>query len=195
VVAVVVNDHVRPAHLDAQPSERGQDLLVDPVAPANGGVVRKNPDVVHDGRVRRQAEDAMTLHHVSDVPAPQTVQKRAQPAAVLLVEPVVGVEPDDPLAGRMPQALIAGRGEVIDPGKVEDAGDELGGQVAGAVLRPGVHHEDLVGQLGGGGQAPGRFASSSLTISQSDTRRLGAGLRVAVALRRRGPDGPVPRGG
>ena len=53
-----------------------------------------------------------------------------QPVAVVLVEAVVGVEPEDPVAGGVPQALVAGGGEVVHPGEVEDLRAEASGDLA-----------------------------------------------------------------
>ena len=51
-----------------------------------------------------------------------SILEPAQLVAVLLVEAVVGVEPEDPVSRGVLQAGVAGGGEVVDPGEVEDLG-------------------------------------------------------------------------
>src|SRR5262249_59523256 len=80
-------------------------------------------------------------------------EQGAESLVVGLVEAVVGVQPEDPLAPGMPQALVAGGGEAVHPWEVEHAGAKLSGDLAGAVGGAGVHHDDFVHQAGSGTQA------------------------------------------
>jgi hypothetical protein len=71
------------------------------------------------------------------------------------IEIFVAVEPEDPVAAGVPQALIAGGGEAINPGEVEDAGAQRRRHLFGAVGGAGVDDDHLVDQVGGGTKAGG----------------------------------------
>ena len=100
----------------------------------------------------------------------QPGEQAAEPLAVLGVEAVVGVEPEDPLARGVTQRLVAGGGEIIDPGEVEDLGAEARGDGPGAVGRAGVDDDHFVDEIFDPRKAGSRFAASFLTIIVNETR-------------------------
>ena len=100
---------------------------------------------------------------------------------------VVGVEPEGVVAGGAGQRRVAGGGEVVDPGEVEDPRPERAGDLHGAVGRAGVDDDDLVEEPGGRAQA-GRQVRLLVADDhrQADPGRragLGAGLGGRPGLR------------
>jgi hypothetical protein len=53
----------------------------------------------------------------------------------------------------VPQALVSGGGEIVDPLEVEDPGSTLGGDAARAIGGTGIDDNDLVDQRSDGFQA------------------------------------------
>jgi hypothetical protein len=84
------------------------------------------------------------LHDIGCVVQRQTPELGPQAGGVLFIEAVIGVHPEDPVAGSMAQAFITGGGEAIHPGKVNDLGTETGSDLAGAVAGAGVHNSNLI---------------------------------------------------
>jgi hypothetical protein len=130
-------------------STAGQDLLVDPILPADLRVVREELEMIgHRVPPRPAIIQGHVRHQVADQFVSQAGEQAPQASAVLFIDSIVGVEPEDPVAGGVVDARIAGGGKIIAPGEVEDAGAETGGQLAGAVGGAGVHHDGLVHQVG-----------------------------------------------
>ena len=156
LVAGVVDGDVHEADRPAQGADGGQDLLVNAVLPADFLVVAKQPDVVHrGGDAADRVGQAQALHAVGGVFVAQRGQQGPQLLAVDVVDAVVGVQPQDPVAGGVPQRLVARRREVVAPGEVHELhlDAEGGGNLPGAVGRAGVHHDDLVDEVDGRAQA------------------------------------------
>ena len=150
-----VRDHdVGPPQLVPRPSDRQQDLLVHAVFPTQGRVAAEQPDVVHrHPRPVRVVGVRELLHQVGRAVALQAVEHGPQPPAVLRVEPLVGVEPEDPVAGRVADALVPRGGEVVHPREIDDDGAAVERHLAGPVGRAGVDDDHLVHQVGDRGQA------------------------------------------
>ncbi len=149
LVAGVLDDDVGPADVGPQPPQRRQALLVHPVLPAHVRMVAEEPHVIDiHGRADALVRPGARLHDVGGVFVFEAGEQLAQLLAVFFVEPVIGVEPEDPVPRGVSQALIAGAGEVVAPGEVEDAGAEGGGDFLGAVGRAGVDDDDFVDEVG-----------------------------------------------
>jgi hypothetical protein len=63
--------------------------------------------------VTGSGRQAQTLHHISKILIGQAGEQLTQEGAVGLVETIVGVQPEDPVAAGRTQALIARGGEAI----------------------------------------------------------------------------------
>ena len=70
-----------------------------------------------------------------------------------LINHIVGIDPANPIAGGMAEGILAGRREVVTPGKVEDTVGVPARHGFGSVGRAGVHDHDLVHRTGQTGQA------------------------------------------
>ncbi len=146
-------------------------------------MVAKEPDMVHDGLpllARRGKTE--TFHHISCILFLKPVHQSGKLAPILGVEPVVGVEPEDPVSHGMAQTFIACGGEIIDPGKLKDTRPEPRRDLPRPIGRTGVDHDPDHPRL----RRPirgirARFASSFRTIKQSETFRRARGDAAGAA--------------
>ena len=117
LVADMLDDHVRKADFDPEPAQGRQDLLVHAMFPAELRMPPEEPHMIYGGGTscRRQAE---AFHRIGRLPFRQAGEQAAELLAVRLIEPVVGVHPEDPVPGRMVESHIARRRKAIHPGKV-----------------------------------------------------------------------------
>jgi hypothetical protein len=88
--------------------------------------------------------------------------------AVLLVEAVVGVHPEDEVTAGVVEAGVAGGGEVVAPGEVEDPGAVLEGDLFGAVGGAGIEDDDVAEEAADASRQAGRLASSFLVMMHSE---------------------------
>jgi hypothetical protein len=100
----------------------------------------------------------------------ELIERGFQLAAVGLIEVFVGIEPEDPVAGGVAEGFDPGRGEVIDPGEVEDAGAQGGGELFGAVGRAGIDNDDLKKRPATDCRQADKAASPFCPIKQRETR-------------------------
>ena len=140
----MVDRRVGPADVGTDGPQSGEDLLVDAERPAHPGIAAEQSDVVDGGgRAAGAVRDANALHDVGRVLVLQPGEERRQFRAVGAVDPVVRVHPKDPSEGGVAEGLVAGRGEIVDPGELEHVGPEAAGDLPGTVGRTGVDDDDL----------------------------------------------------
>ena len=108
-VAGVLDDHVGGAQGAAESADARDDLLEDPVIPADLRAIREEPDLLHDhvSPSRRAGQGRLSqtelTHDVTVDPLAETLEEGAEPLArVRLGEPLVGIEPEDPTPGGQP---------------------------------------------------------------------------------------------
>ena len=93
---------------------------------------------------------------------------QARPA---LVKAIVGIEPEDPLAGGVLEAFIASRGEVVAPLEEMDVRREPAGDLDSGVMRARIDDDDFIKQMRNGRQALGQVA---LFVADNHAERDGA---------------------
>ena len=93
-------------------------------------------------------------HQISRVFVCEAFDEVAQLGPVGGIEVLVTVEPENPIPGGVPNALVVRSGEVVDPLEFMDLGIQLSGDLAGVVVRAGVDDDDLVSKAGGRAKAP-----------------------------------------
>lgn len=132
-----MRDHnISEAQFRLSPAEGGQDLLVDAVLPADGGVIAKEPRLLDHGAARGIALwPGMLLQDIAGVLIAEPDEQLQQPLSVSRVEAFIGIQPENPVAGGLAKRLIA-CGEAIDPGEVDDLGPERGSDLSGTVHQP-----------------------------------------------------------
>ncbi len=144
-----------PANRAAYATDGRQYLFVYPILPAHVRQVSEQPYMVDHGSgptatFRRHTN---ALHDITGIVLAQTGEQRSQPVSIRFIEPVIRIQPEDPCAGRPPQAFVAGGGKTVHPGKIKDFCAETGGDFFGAILGTGVDDNDLVNQVGSRCQA------------------------------------------
>jgi hypothetical protein len=146
-VAGVGQEDVGEVQLVPGPADGEQDLFVDTVVPADGGVVAKEADLIDEhGRAAVRRRRGLP-HDESGVLLSEIVEQAAELVAVGIVEELVGVEPENPFAAGMAERFVASGGEAVGPVQGEDAGIVPGGDVLGVVAGAGVHDDDFVHQI------------------------------------------------
>src|SRR5262249_9109043 len=133
-VAGVLDADVGELDAGVDAEESGHDLFVDAVVPAHVWPVAKQAYVVdfgglHAGDGGRGARG----HHEGDIFGGEVAEQGGELRPVGVVHEVIGVEPAGPGAGGVAEAFVAGGGEVVAPGEVENAGTELAGDLLGAI--------------------------------------------------------------
>jgi hypothetical protein len=88
--------------------------------------------------------DTDALHDIRRMVPVYLIEQRQQFLPVGLVEAIIGIHPEDPVAGGPAQGFIAGSGKAIDPGEVVHLGAVLASDLASAIVGAGVHEHDLV---------------------------------------------------
>ena len=86
----------------------------------------------------------------------QTIKQPPQLPPILFIQPIIGVHPENPVPGGVPQAFVVRGGEVIHPWEIKHTGPDLFGQRARAIRGTGVHDDDFVRQPGHRTQAGGQ---------------------------------------
>ena len=104
-VAGVGDGDVGEADGIAGAAEGGQDLLVDAVVPAEAGTVTEEADLIDDGGGSGVTGERRLLHDEGGVVVVEAAQQVEELATVGLVEVLVGVQPQDPVAGGMAERL------------------------------------------------------------------------------------------
>src|SRR6478672_18157 len=117
--------------------------------PSDGGIPGEQTRMRYDSlqliRLVRAAQRVHVEHSRFPV---ELVEQGGQFKLVVRTETIVGVKPENPVAGRMAQALIAGGGEIIAPNKIVYLGREAAGHLAGFVAGARIDNHNLVEQLG-----------------------------------------------
>ena len=174
--------HVGPADCAAGLANGRQDLLVDAVAPAHVGAVAEEADVVHDGgRAGGPVGQAQALHGVGGVLVLRGTANRRAAGAVVLVQAVVGVEPEDPLAGRCRRVSLRAAAK-SSPGELVHPRAEARAASTVRSFEPVSTTMISSTRSAAAPRQAGRLSSSSLTIMHRDTRIRRA--RPAAAARR-----------
>ena len=141
------DDHVRPPHRNPGSAQRGHDLLVHAIGPADIVAAGKQPDMIDDGLAPAAvgAGVAGTSHDVSRrlVP-PQSVEHHLELRPLVRIDHIVGVEPEDIIAGGVGKRLVPRRREVVDPGEREHAGLEGAGDLDRLIVRSGIDDHDFI---------------------------------------------------
>src|SRR5262249_36011498 len=106
-------------------------------------------------RVSRNSRSVSSMAN-ANIAIVELVEQGPQPPAVVLVQAVVGVEPEDPIAGGVAEAFGAGGGEAFLAGEVVNLGPVAGGDRLRGVGEAGVHDDDLVRQVGVGVRTGGQ---------------------------------------
>ena len=146
--AGVVDDDVGMTQVATGGADRRQDLLVDAVLPADRRVVTEQADVVDDrGGVRGGLQHGALGHRVGHVRVRQLGEEGAQAFAVRVVQALVGVQPKNPVAGGVAEALVAGGGEAVTPHEVVNPRTQPDGNLARLVRGACVHHNYLTNQI------------------------------------------------
>ncbi len=184
LVQVAVVAHPDPRRLEALGQvdrHRVRLLLVDAAAEAVLGPVAPHPQRhVRDGRPGLVAAGVVGLDEVEAL-APRAAEQVAQAAGVRRLHVLVGVEVDDPVAGRGVDRDVARVGERAVPREVHDLRAERLGDLDGAVGRAGVDDDDLVDDAAQRLEAAGEHL---LLVLHDHAQR----ERQALA-----PAGPAPR--
>jgi len=107
--------------------------------------------------VRDASPSRALAHGVGNVLICQACNQPLEAPAVVLVEALVGIEPEDPSALRVAQAFVSGGSKVIHPGKFINLGAETAGDLFGAVPRAGVDDDYFANEVGNGVQAVGQM--------------------------------------
>lgn len=122
-------------------------------------MIAKEPGLVEDDSFRTFTVYGRKLfHHEGDVFVLQVTNHGPQSFSIFFIEALVGIKPKNPLAGGVLQAFVAGRGKIIDPGKVENASPKTCRHVLGAIRRAGVDDDYLVYQVSRRFQTCGQIA-------------------------------------
>ena len=69
---------------------------------------------------------------------------------------IVRVHPENILAPRLVEALVARLGETVGPGELENSRAALVGDLTSAIFRPGVHDDHLIHEGGNAAKAIGK---------------------------------------
>ncbi len=182
-VAGVVDAEVGEAHPMTQATDGGQDLFMDAVLPADVGMVAEEAALIDQGgRVAGTDLGGALLQIESRRFLTERREEGAELAAVFRIEVLIGVEPEDPVAGGVAQGFIAGGGEAVAPGEGEDAGTQGGGDFLGAVAGAGIDDDHFGDEVGDGAQA-GRQGGLAVfdNEAQGDAVRHGVELLGAVS--------------
>ena len=180
LVADVVNHDAvaatdRASFRSADLCDCGRVLLVNDSAEANAGVVAPEAVLVE----RRRVDEGVELHGEGDLggaPEPLSEQRAVEGSHAF-----VGVDVEDPLAGRAVEGDVAGSREVFRPDMVEHEGSARLGDSDRRIGRPGVDDDDFVDNAGQGVEAAGQEA---LLVAdnhrRADERSLGGHGRTAT---------------
>ena len=71
----------------------------------------------------------------------------SQLLAILVVERFIAIQPQDPFPRGVTHAFVAGRREVVDPGKVKDPRTTGSGDFFRAIAGPGIDDDHLRDQV------------------------------------------------
>ena len=74
----------------------------------------------------------------------ETLQQGDELPPLLRLDHIIGIEPEGIIAGRVRERRVAGGGEVVDPGEIEDLRPELPGDLARAIDAAGIDDDDLI---------------------------------------------------
>ena len=173
-------DHdLAPPQVHPRSAQRRQDLLVDPVTPPGLGEPAEQPHLVDDDRRLRPRRGRRALaHDVRGVLVLQPGQERPQLEAILLVEPLVAVQPEDPVPPRVPQRFVARRGEAVHPRERSTPGHRSGAATAAVASVEPVSTTTISSTRSATDpRHAARWASSFLTIMHKETRGRSVGRR------------------
>jgi hypothetical protein len=87
-------------------------------------------------------------HQIDARLAAQGGTELRQPRAIVAVDSVVGIQPEDPVLGGVAERFVAGRGKVVAPGEFVDLRAQARSHFPRAVGRAGVDDDHLVDQAG-----------------------------------------------
>ena len=141
---------IGPGDLAAGRADRRQDLLVNPPVEPQVRPVAEQLDVIDDrhvgiGLAVLAAARTMDLHdEPQHVRRDLAIDQPAEPAAALGRDRVVGVHPEQPVAARVPQRLVARGREIVAPGEMEQPAAERLDDPRRLVDRAGVDDHHLV---------------------------------------------------
>ena len=118
--------------------EGAGDVLVDDTAEADARVVSK------EAQFGSRRQTSLPFKCERRPGKTRIVKKLGKPDALRHMQAVVGVDPEDPVAGRLIEGVVPGRGEVVRPRNLVEPRAMRTRDLTGPVPGPGVHDDDLV---------------------------------------------------
>jgi len=193
VVAGVSDEGIGVGHLLPEAPHAGQDLLVHAELEPQVRVVPEELHVVDDldaGLLARARQAVHTDGVCEDVLA-RLLDQLSQARAVALVDHVIGVHPEDPLACGVAERLVPRRREAVAPGEVLHPRPASQGELLRAVLRARIDNDHLVDPRP---NAVETLGDVPLLVADDHAQRDARRALAASGLRRLGPHFKVPLG-
>ena len=141
---------ISPRHLTPEPPDGPQNLLVNPPVEPQLGMVAEELHVIDHGDLRvaiafLPSTGAMHLHHIRQHRRVVLIlDELPQTATALGRNRVVGIHPEQPVTGRVPQRFVASGREIIAPGEVKKLAAERLDDSRCLIDRPGINDDHLV---------------------------------------------------
>src|SRR5262245_43162951 len=123
LIPTMIEDHIARACHTAGALDCWADLLVNAIFPADASVVAEELNGVKQcGFAAPFVGWRSPLHQIGRVLILEASEQSAKSLAILAIDPMIAVEPKNPLTARVANAFIACRGEIVAPRKVKDLG-------------------------------------------------------------------------
>ena len=141
------DDHVGPLKGGAGRLQGGENLFVHPMPPANIVAPAEQSHMIDPALRGAGSAGAQAGHQEGRLFVAERIKQFPESATILPVEPIVGIQPENPFSRGMSNRLIAGIGKAVGPGMFEDARPERPGDLGSAIGRAGVHDDDFIEHL------------------------------------------------